>query len=553
MAYYRKRGATWYFTIIGADGRKIERPGCSNRRETEAMAAAAEAEAAKIRSGFVDARALAVLSHGKAPLSRHLSDWQADMLSRGDTGKHAKLYADRARRLLALACGAKYPDIAPGRRATQNARQRADAALAKILDAARLSGITLSRVQGGLATLRTVGLSLGSLNHHRAAARSFVLWLRKDGRLADDPLIGLASYNAKADPRHDRRALSLDELQRLIAVAASGPTYKRMTGRARSLCYRLATTTGLRYSEIQSITTTGLTFGDSPTVQVAAAYCKNGEPATLPLPGDLAHDLADFVASIPEGAPVFDLPEGGGAAMVRFDLERADIPYKDASGRPFDFHALRGMCATMLDAAGVSPRTVQRLMRHSKLEMTDRYTRPRLVDIERAAERLPVLRPSEAPADPPEAARATGTDGKHISNPFAEYLPNGGDGLGGFLRGADVMAQKDNPSPMPHIPLGTRGLEGSGGVLRENFRVTGVGLEPTTNGLTYRKAISASPCGERGLRVRHHGLAEHLPNDTCRMPNDLAVVVVAWPRLPEAVRAGIVAMVRAAGGDHAKG
>jgi hypothetical protein len=41
-------------------------------------------------------------------------------------------------------------------------------------------------------------------------------------------------------------------------------------------------------------------------------------------------------------------------------------------------------------------------------------------------------------------------------------------------------------------------------------------------------------------------IAHHLPVDTCQTDPDLAAVIDAWDRLPEAVRAGIVAMVRAA-------
>ena len=41
-------------------------------------------------------------------------------------------------------------------------------------------------------------------------------------------------------------------------------------------------------------------------------------------------------------------------------------------------------------------------------------------------------------------------------------------------------------------------------------------------------------------------VADHLPNDTCKTDPDPAAVIDAWDRLPEAIRAGIVAMVRAA-------
>jgi len=39
--------------------------------------------------------------------------------------------------------------------------------------------------------------------------------------------------------------------------------------------------------------------------------------------------------------------------------------------------------------------------------------------------------------------------------------------------------------------------------------------------------------------------SHYLPTDTCKTDPDLAALVDAWPALPEAVRAGIVAMVKA--------
>jgi len=46
------------------------------------------------------------------------------------------------------------------------------------------------------------------------------------------------------------------------------------------------------------------------------------------------------------------------------------------------------------------------------------------------------------------------------------------------------------------------------------------------------------------LRQGPSQVAEHLPNDTCKTDPDLAAVVDAWHELPEAIKAGIVAMVK---------
>jgi hypothetical protein len=96
--------------------------------------------------------------------------------------------------------------------------------------------------------------------------------------------------------------------------------------------------------------------------------------------------------------------------MLRADLEVAGIPYVDESGLFFDFHALRCECATLADQSGVTPRVVQKLMRHSSLELTGRYTRPRAVDIEAAASMLPSLNPNPERSNASTLA-ATGTDG----------------------------------------------------------------------------------------------------------------------------------------------
>jgi hypothetical protein len=49
------------------------------------------------------------------------------------------------------------------------------------------------------------------------------------------------------------------------------------------------------------------------------------------------------------------------------------------------------------------------------------------------------------------------------------------------------------------------------------------------------------------LRLAPVPVAHHLPTDTRPTDPDLALVIERWADLPEAVRAGITAMVRAAG------
>jgi hypothetical protein len=51
------------------------------------------------------------------------------------------------------------------------------------------------------------------------------------------------------------------------------------------------------------------------------------------------------------------------------------------------------------------------------------------------------------------------------------------------------------------------------------------------------------------LRPTGDPLAHYLPTDNRKAtPDDLAEVTAAWPELPEAIKAGILALVRAAQG-----
>jgi integrase len=393
------------------NGRRRKKTGATDKAVTERIARDLENRVALRREGVVDPAAEAYRDHEAVPLPKHIGSWHADLIARGYTTKHAELTSNAVRRLVTLVLGASPSQFDP-RRFPVGERNR----IAEKLDAAigrgRLSLLTSRAVQDALARLRDAGVSLQTCNHYRAAVRAFSNWCHKSGRTRDNALRGVTGFNANEDRRHDRRTLGLEELQRLIDDAHNGPEIAGLTGPVRALCYRLAVASGLRYSELASLTPASFDFENGPSVTVEAAYAKNGQTATLFIPVDLASDLAGYVASLATEARVFPLPAGKGARILRRDLALAGIPYRDDSGLVFDFHSLRCQCATLADQAGVTPRVVQKLMRHSSLELTGRYTRPRAVDIEGAAALLPSLKPT---SQAPEAAVRTGTDSAALS------------------------------------------------------------------------------------------------------------------------------------------
>jgi hypothetical protein len=52
---------------------------------------------------------------------------------------------------------------------------------------------------------------------------------------------------------------------------------------------------------------------------------------------------------------------------------------------------------------------------------------------------------------------------------------------------------------------------------------------------------------DKGLRIAPPSVSHPMPTDTCQNDPDLTAVIKAWSELPEAIKAGIIAMVRASG------
>jgi hypothetical protein len=57
MASLRKRSRNWFYRFTDADGVKVEKKGCPDRRATEEMAREAATQAARTRAGLIDPKA----------------------------------------------------------------------------------------------------------------------------------------------------------------------------------------------------------------------------------------------------------------------------------------------------------------------------------------------------------------------------------------------------------------------------------------------------------------------------------------------------------------
>jgi integrase len=294
------------------------------------------------KAGMVDAGRM---SRAK-PLGAHIDDWGDSLRAKANTTKDISLKTRRVRKLLA------------------------EAKITVITD------ITVGIIVGALAKLREAGLSRQTSNHYLQAVKQFTKWAYREGRLSGNPLEHVAGLNVRVDQRHARRALTPAECRRLLNATEREPERHGMTGSERSLLYRLALETGLRASELRSLTRGDFDLDPrQPSVTVRAGYAKNRREDTIPLRTETAAMLAKHLISRLPTAPAFTMPDSTRTArMLRKDLAAAGIPYQDATGRYADFHALRHTFITALATSGVLPKVAQTLARHSDIRLTlDRY------------------------------------------------------------------------------------------------------------------------------------------------------------------------------------
>ena len=209
--------------------------------------------------------------------------------------------------------------------------------------------------------------------------KSFTAWLYKNDRLRTDPLKSTQrdAKGERIDKRYQRRALTEEEILKLLRATRTGKTFKTLTGEDRFVIYQLALETGLRVNEIRTLTPSAFNLQNSEnaTITVLAAYSKHRRDDVLPLRKDLAKLLADYIdqsMKLPN-ARLFNLPERT-AKMINADLKAANIDTEE-NDQIIDFHSLRHTFITRLTRSGVSPKTAQSLARHSTITLTmDRYT-----------------------------------------------------------------------------------------------------------------------------------------------------------------------------------
>jgi integrase len=333
--------------------------------------------------------------HTWRPLSEHANDYEKSLLANGASRKHVVLTVQRVRDMIA-GCEFRFiAEINSDRVSTWLAEQRA------------------TRKRFGVA----------SSNHYMQAMGMFCHWLadkKRGNRCAVNPYGTPTMLNRETDIRRQRRALTDDEIAWLMTSTETGAPIADLPGEDRAMLYRTALMTGLRASELKSLTPASFDLAsDPPTVTVEACYSKHRRKDVLPLHPDMVPRLSTWLSKRAEAqadAPAIlslkGTPAGTSrqADTLRRDLESARQRWIEAGGEGerkaressdfllyqtqegyADFHSLRHTFITRIMDNGVKTHHAQGLARHASIQQTEKYTHTRMTGLTQSIRQVPSL------------------------------------------------------------------------------------------------------------------------------------------------------------------
>jgi site-specific recombinase XerD len=403
--FKRRKGKNEPYTIQYRDHNQKRRTaiGFTDKGLSEQLAAKLETEARLRRTGMIDVDQERLAKTKYAPLEDHLKAFESSLAD--NSPKYVKLTMSQVRRVIAGAGFKTFAEIDP------------------------------EAVQAFLRSLRCGDEGIGhrTYNQYLQALGAFCNWCVSTKRLLVNPVLGIERLNTAVDVRHARRALTAEEVAKLVESArSSGVRIQGYSGEQRARIYLLSFLTGLRRNELACLTRRSFALDVSqPTVTVEAATSKHRKKDVLPLHPELVVMLRVWLKGMQPGDQLFPmLARRKTWRMVKQDLERVGIPYETADGIA-DFHAAgRHTHITELLRNGASLVEAKELARHSDIKTTLRYTHIGLKDQARAVSALSVPKSTPTNSLTTEAA----LHGRCISG--------GAEGQSPSSRGTDGDLQK---------------------------------------------------------------------------------------------------------------
>ena len=237
-----------------------------------------------------------------------------------------------------------------------------------------LPDVTLSDLRSWLGTLAASGIAASTIARRSAAAKTFLRWAHRTGRVPSDPSVRLGTPR---QARHLPGVLKKSEaagLLDLAEVSADDDDPVHLRDRA---ALELLYASGIRVGEL-----VGLDLDDLDlTGRVARVLGKGNKERTVPFGVPAGRALGDWLT---RGRPLLLTGESGPALFLgrrgrRVDQRQIRSAVHDLLAHMPDApdlgpHGLRHSAATHLLEGGADLRTVQEMLGHASLATTQIYT-----------------------------------------------------------------------------------------------------------------------------------------------------------------------------------
>lgn len=228
---------------------------------------------------------------------------------------------------------------------------------------------------------------------YQVSINAWLNWLVNADHIERNPLKKIKLPETRGKSVRPSRALTIEELRALFAVAGD-----------RALAYQMLAYTGQRCCEIAALRWWQIDLGANPCIRVLEDQTKDLDNRAIPLHPGLAEKLR---AAKPENAARDALVFKHFPALETFyaDLKRAGIARKDEAGRFVNLHALRKTFQTMSVVANVNQRATQAILGHSDANTTAQiYTHVPALGLSDEIKKLPWWEP-EKPAPSGETTK----------------------------------------------------------------------------------------------------------------------------------------------------
>jgi integrase len=355
----RKHGVKpdrYFFIRYKLNGKdKEEAVGWASEGMTEAKAAARLAELKEARR----------TGHGEQTLAEKRAKAEAERVARQEAE------ALEAREAVTLASiWEKYAAVAKANKTPRTMRNEEQCFRLWIAPAIGskplkdISPIHLERIKKAMAD---ASRAAQSIRHVLALLRQVINFARTHGLFSGDNVVGKVKMPA-ADARRVRFLTPEEADVLLAALADRSPDTRDMT--------LLSLDAGLRAGEIFSLTWPDVDFGNGV---LTLRDTKSGKTRQVPMTEDVRGMLKDRNAQANGNPLVFPSETGGRIVQVSETFNRVVKSLKlndgiEDSRQKVVFHTLRHTCASWLVQNGVPLITVGRLLGHSTMAMTERYS-----------------------------------------------------------------------------------------------------------------------------------------------------------------------------------